>query len=375
MNVAVITTSRADYGIYASLLRLLKDDPDLNYGLVVSGSHLSELHGYTVMEIERDQHPVYGRVPATPKTTDAAGIALTLGEAAIGFAAVWDELQNKIDLVVSLGDRYEMFAAVAATVPYNLPVAHIHGGETTLGAIDDKFRHAISCMSLLHFPATPAYAKRVAEIVGSDQYVYAVGAPSLDSLEVLELPSIKEVQDKFGVDFTLPTILVTFHPETTAATDSENQVKALCETLSYLTSRYQIVLNLPNADTYSTAIRNAFIALGTDDDRVITIESFGKRYYFAALKYCKFLIGNSSSGLLEAPSFGKYTINLGDRQKGRAKSSNIIDVPVERKAILTAVEEVEAMGYDYKGDNVYYKNGTAAKQIVDEIKRWKIAKK
>ena len=369
MNILVVTTSRADYGIYHSLLTALQQS-DIQYGLVVSGTHLSHRHGYTVAEIEQDGHPIATRITAVPVDTHAETIATTIGATVQKFAAYWATVHTTVDLIVVLGDRYEMFAAVTAAVPFNLPIAHIHGGETTLGAIDDKFRHAITAMSLLHFTSTRQYAERVVAMIGGRDHVHWVGAPSLDDIDTLSCYSIDEMRAKFSIDFGVPSILVTFHPETVATSKNTFYATVLVETLSTLSKRYQIVITLPNADTEAEVIRGAFEALSNSNRSVVTIESFGKRGYFSALRWAKLLIGNTSSGLLEAPSFGRYVVNVGDRQAGRVRSANVIDAAVEEEAILNAVAAIEKCGYLYEGINLYHKEGAAAVEIMHHIEQW-----
>ena len=368
MRVLVITTSRADYGIYHSLLRRLAEDPGTELGLVVGGTHLSAGHGRTVDLIERDGYPIVGRVESVPARDNAAGVADTMGTALRGFAAVWAREAATTDYVVALGDRYEMFAAVAATVPFNLRVVHLHGGETSLGAIDDKFRHAITVMSTLHFTATEGYAVRVRQLVNSGRGVYAVGAPALDGLEEMDLYSPAELRDVFGTDFTRPTILTTFHPETVAVDDNEAYGRELCAALRDLAGRYACVITMPNADTAGTILRAQFTELAAEVPGIQTIENFGKKGYFSAMKHCAFLLGNTSSGIIEAASFGKYAINVGARQDGRTRSDNLIDVPAERGAIRAAVDRLEAGGLHYGGENVYRGAAPAAEAIFRILK-------
>jgi GDP/UDP-N,N'-diacetylbacillosamine 2-epimerase (hydrolysing) len=370
VRVAVITTSRADYGIYQSLLSALAADPAVSYGLVVSGTHLSKEHGYTVQNIERDGHPIWGRVESVPEKDTPLAVAEVTGRAMTGFAACWANLALDLDVVVCLGDRYEMFAAVAATVPFNLPVAHLHGGETTLGAIDDKYRHAITAMSTLHFTATEEYAQRVAGIVGDITEVYAVGAPSLDGVAGLDFPSKEDMLAQFGTDFSRPSILVTLHPETVNLNANEGMTDEVVEALSELASRFLVVITMPNADTQGMVIRKAFALLAEKNPNVLTLENFGKLGYFAAMKYCSFLLGNTSSGLLEAPSFGKFAINVGRRQEGRARSGNVIDVPAKASAIFAAVAEVEKQNLSYIGTNVYVRSDNAAGEILNHLRAW-----
>lgn len=364
MKVAVITTSRADYGIYNSLLNAFAEAEDVEYGLVVSGTHLSAEHGRTITAIERDGHPIWGRVESVPEEDTPEAVAAITGIALAGFSSVWAALAESLDVVVCLGDRYEMFAAVAATVPFNLPVAHLHGGETTLGAIDDKYRHAITAMSTLHFTATEEYAGRVAGITGSSEQVYTVGAPGLDGLDSLQLLTPKEMQTRFGIDLSHPTILVTLHPETVDLAANKALARSVVAALDKLTERYRVVITLPNADTMGQLLRTEFLTLASRNDRVVALESLGKIGYFTTMRDCAFLLGNTSSGLLEAPSFGKFTLNVGQRQAGRARSPNVVDVIAVTSEILFAVQRLERGGFLYRGHNVYLRDGCASQNIL-----------
>ena len=368
MRVGVITTSRADYGIYQPLLRELSAAEDVDFGLLVSGTHLSDKHGYTIQEIQAAGYPIWATVPSVPADYGPGDISRATGETLAGFAHAFTELHADLDFVIALGDRYEMFAAVAATVPFNLKVVHLHGGETTLGAIDEKYRHAITAMSSIHFPSTDLYGERVAGIIGSTASVLVVGSVSLDGLDEMKLPCSQEIAERFGIDFGEPTILVTMHPETVAYQRNESFARTLCQALDRLSERYQIVVTLPNADTMGEIIRQQFYQLRDSNQRIKLVENFGKVGYFAAMKYAKLLIGNTSSGLLEAPSLGRYAINLGDRQAGRARSANVIDVPYDVERILQAVAEVENTGMIYTGENVYVKYPDPARRIVSALR-------
>lgn len=367
MRVAVITTSRADYGIYRSLLRELANANDVEYGLLVAGTHLSRRHGYTLAEIEADGHPVWASVETVPENDQPIDIARATGQTVSGFAEVYASLPRP-DFVVALGDRYEMFGAVAATVPFGLQVAHLHGGEKTTGAIDDRFRHAITVMSAIHFPATERYGQRVAEITGDEAGIFVVGSLAMDDFAVAALPSIEMMRERFGIDFTKETILVTLHPETVNYRNIGRQAAIFCAALAELAARYQIVVTLPNADTAGTEIRAAFNELAGKSASVILLENFGKDGYFAAMQYSRMLLGNSSSGLLEAPSFGKFAINVGSRQAGRERSANVLDVNYDTQAILSAVREIEKRDCRYSGNNVYVKYANAGRRVVTTLR-------
>lgn len=364
MRIGILTSTRADYGIYYSLLKALESDKEITFGLFVFGTHLSEEHGHTVDLIERDGYPIYEHIDTLPDKDDPLGISRAMGKTGTNFAKVWERWASQLDVVVAVGDRYEMFASVAATVPFGMQVAHLHGGETSLGAIDDKFRHAITLMSGLHFTTTPGYADKVVQLIGTSAGVYYVGAPSLDGLAELPQLTVPEMMDRFGTDFSQPTVLVTFHPETVATDKNETYGKELCAALDELTDRYQVVITMPNADTMGSVLRRQFLALSAKNNRVITIENFGKIGYFSAMRHCAFLLGNTSSGIIEAASFQKYAINLGDRQKGREHSENLLSIPVDTAGIVKAVAELEKSGLNYNGDNIYVKTGGAAAEII-----------
>jgi len=295
MNIGVLTSTRADYGIYYSLLKALAADEETAFGLFVFGTHLSDEHGRTVTLIERDDYPIYERVDTMPERDDAAGVSWAMGKTMTNFASVWERWAERLDVVIALGDRYEMFAAVAATVSFGIPI---------------------------------------------------------------------------GIDFSQPTILVTFHPETVARDKNEAYGKELCRALDRLTDRYQVVVTMPNADTMGSVLRRQYLALGKENDRVIIIESFGKIGYFSAMEFCSFMLGNTSSGIIEAASFKKYAINLGARQDGRAHSDNLITLPVRESSILAAVEKLEQNNLIYTGTNAYLKSGAAATEILSALKRF-----
>lgn len=352
MRIVVLTSSRADYGIYLPLLKRLEKDAFFDLKIIAFGTHLSSFHGYTIKQIEADGFEIIERVESLVLGDSATAVSSAIGLTVVKFAAIWERLKDEVDLVLTLGDRYEMFAAVSAAVPFNLKIAHFHGGETTLGAIDNVFRHAISLMSSIHFAATQPYCDRIAEITGSEEHIYNVGALSLDNFKKMDLLSKADFQTQFDIDITMPTILVTFHPETVSLQKNEVYTEVLVKTFEKLTLKYQIIITMPNADTMGNLIRTEFLKLEKEQQKVICVESFGKLGYFSCMKHCTFLLGNTSSGIIEAASFGKFVINVGDRQKGRARSGNVIDVAIEEEKILNAVSIIKKQ--KYKGENIYH---------------------
>lgn len=365
MRVSVLTSSRADYGIYLPLLKQLKDDTYFDLNIIAFGTHTSYEYGYTIENILADGFNINYKIVTVLRNSPreiSKSIALTINE----HAKVWEEEKDKTDLIFCLGDRYEMFAAVSASIPFNIPVAHIHGGETTLGAIDNKFRHAITQMSTYHFTSASEHVEKVKKLTDSNK-IYNVGALSLDNLDTLELLSINRFQEKFNINLSLPSILVTFHPETVSFDKNETYAKELSSAFKKL-DKFQIIITMPNADTMGNLIRNTFSKLTMECKHVICIENFGVKGYFTAMKHSLFLLGNTSSGIIEAASFKKYVINLGDRQKGRCSGDNIFDVRIDKDVILKTVEKINSLG-EYLGGNIYKGKIAASKQIIDVLKQ------
>ena len=352
LKIGVLTSTRADFGIYQPLLEELSGQVNLfQTELIVFGTHLSRFHGYTRSEIEASSdfpiHEVFGM----PLADNPAAIANAYGSLVSSFSQFW--ASHTYDWVLSLGDRYEMSAAVQAGIPQGVRFAHLHGGETTLGAIDNIYRHQISLAATLHFVATDAFADRVKEITHSDQ-VYPVGALSLDNLSKLKLPAWAQVKDKFDIKAD-QFALCTFHPETVAYEKNAGYSKEAAEALAQLAKKLPVVITMPNADTNGTLFREAFSALkAKSPDRIFLVESFGRLNYFSAMQQARFLVGNTSSGIVEAASFQKHVVNVGNRQKGRPQSKNIINAEFDAQAILTASDKAIEAG-TYAGNNIYHK--------------------
>ena len=323
------------------------------------------LTGHTIDNIIGDGFVVDHTVDHILRDDSPAGISLSMGTASLKFSEIWKQEKENYDMVFCLGDRYEMFAAVGAATPFNMRFAHIHGGETTLGAIDNKFRHCLSIFSILHFTSTEKYAERVAEITGNNVGIYTVGALSLDNLQDVQLLSKEQFREKYKIDLNHPTILVTFHPETVTPEKNENQAKELVKALITFNG-YQIIITMPNADTMSNAMRNVYEQFARSQPKVFLIENFGTPGYFSCMKLCEFVLGNSSSGIIEAASFRKYTVDVGDRQKGRMRSGNIIHSNADSASVVAACKEALNAG-SYNGDNIYFRNG-AANKIINVLK-------
>lgn len=364
MKIAVLTSSRADFGIYLPLLQQLESDSFFSLEIIAFGTHLSDEHGRTISEIEKYNFEIVHAVPTPVLNTTSHDIAKNIGEIIGIFADFW--ASNSYDYIIALGDRYEMFAAVTATTPFVYKVAHIHAGETTLGAIDNIYRHAISLMSKLLFVSTEIYKEKAIQI-NPDAKTFNVGALSVDNLKHIEFLSVNDFNLKFNIDLELPTILCTFHPETVNLEKNITYIHELLSAFTDLILNYQIVITLPNADTVGDQIRQIILEYGQRNPSVKIIESFGMVGYLSCMKYCKMMIGNTSSGFVEAAYFPKWVINIGNRQDGRIISQNIINIPVEKQEILEAVGIVENSS-DLTFPSIYG-NGETASEICRILKQ------
>jgi GDP/UDP-N,N'-diacetylbacillosamine 2-epimerase (hydrolysing) len=364
-NILVLTSSRADYGIYLPLLKELRLTEEIQFEILAFGTHLSAKHGYTINEILKDGFTVQHQVEIPVEHDGPEDIALCFAKTVEHFSRFWAKKGKDYDWIIVLGDRFEMAAAVAAGIPFVLPFAHIHGGETTLGAIDNIYRHFITLSSSLHFVSLPAFKERVIEIVGEQARCFVVGALGLDNLSQMPLLSIEEFYQKWQIDLTKPSILITIHPETVAFEDNVIFVSETKEAFQTLAIQYQLIITMPNADTFGNLYRQVFQSLKEEFlNQVYLIENFGTVSYFTAMKYVGLMLGNTSSGITEGASFQKYVLNIGDRQKGRIAGENVIHVPFNGKEMIARVNEY--YGKFYRKENIYYKGG-AAKNIVKEL--------
>jgi len=364
MRIGILSSSRADYGIYLPLLEKMKGDAFFSLEIIAFGTHLSKVHGYTLNEIQKDGYDCIHTLSSLISNDDEQSIASSYGLTVLKFAEFW--AQHHYDLVFCLGDRFEMSAAVQAGIPFGVKFAHIHGGETTLGAIDNVYRHQITLASVLHFTATEVFKNKVAHLIDTTEGVYTVGSLSLDNIEVFEPINKKVFYDTFKIP-NQDYALVTFHPETVSSKDNFKYVKAIKKALEKTAENLFIVITMPNADTLGSIYREEILQLKKEHpDSILLVENFGKVNYFSAMHYAKILIGNTSSGILEAASFGKYVVNVGDRQKGRVQSDNILNCEFEEAGIVAAADR--ALAFEkFNGKNVYYRKG-AADTIIKTIK-------
>jgi len=368
MKLGLLTSSRADFGIYMPLIQKIIKDEFFHLSVIAFGAHTAHANSPSMEEIQKAHIKNIYKIPCLLSNDEPIGIASSYALTACKFADFWSN--NLFDYVLCLGDRFEMNAAIQAGIPYGVKFAHLHGGETTLGAIDNIYRHQITLASKIHFVATPHHAKRVNDIIGTNNTnnVYTVGALSLDEFEHIPLLSNIEFRSVYNLPLEEEYILITFHPETVAPEQNELFAHEVYHALSALAKNYFLVISMPNADTLGSLYRESLTRLkSTMPNKVHLSETFGKINYFSAMKHATIVLGNSSSGIIEAASLKKYVVNVGDRQKGRDQSSNVINCPFAKDDIIQSVVQAIKLGA-YNGTNIYYAPGTA-NQIINIMKK------
>lgn len=333
-TVCVVTGSRAEFGLLLPLLQKLHTEPTAELRLVVTGSHLSQAFGNTVTEIERADLPIHARIPLPLGQGTAEMIGATAA-AMSAFGAYFAE--NRPDLLVVLGDRYEIFGACTAAAMHGIPIAHLHGGETTEGAVDEFLRHAITKMSYLHFTSCEAYRRRVIQLGEAPERVFNVGASGVENALHTPLLSLAELQENLSFDLTSrPYAVVTFHPVTLEQNTAERQMAELIAAMDSFPAMGFIVTKA-NADAGGAAINAIWDEAAKDRPNWYVTPSLGMKRYLSALKSAQMMLGNSSSGIIEAPAMHIPTVNIGDRQKGRMMAESILSCPPERSAIVSAM--------------------------------------
>jgi len=364
MKIGILTSSRADFGIYLPLISELKGDPEIELEIIAFGTHLSSMHGRTIDDIKEHGFNKIVEIPSVLASDDEESISTAFGLTSLKFSSLWSN--RSYDLVFCIGDRYEMAAAVSAGIPFNITFAHIHGGETTLGAIDNIYRHSISLSSKYHFVTTEPFKKRLTEIVGSDKNIYVTGSLGLVNLKNIKLLSKEDFLKKWNIDLNKKTILVTVHPDTVKVEKNQHYSEQTRKFVEELSKNIQIVITMPNADTLGSIYRDVYKTLNIKNPQNIhLIENFGTQSYFTCMNYCDLIIGNSSSGIIEAASFKKVVLNVGDRQKGRLSNKNVIHVPFDADSILKEFDKWTSKVYS--GSNIYEK-GETVEIICNEIK-------
>lgn len=373
-TIGVVTGARSDYGIYVPLLKKIQADPDLHLHLIVTGMHLSPEFGCTVEAIKNDGFQIGERIEMLLSSDSPEGIVKSMGLGAIGFAKAFSGYRP--DILVVLGDRFEMHCAALAALPFKIPVAHIHGGEITQGAIDDALRHSITKLSHLHFVSTDEYARRVVQMGEEPWRVTVTGALGLDNLDTVELLKAEELTERFGLKLdNMPFLLVTFHPVTLEYEDTEWQISELLAALKAVD--LPVIFTMPNADTSGRIIARKIEEFVETHSHTQVVDNLGTQGYFSMMSIASAMVGNSSSGIVEAASFQLPVVNVGIRQKGRARNSNVIDVDYDRKGIIKGIGKAVDPEFRSKlrgPQNIYYSGG-ASEKIVDVLKQMQLDNK
>ena len=366
-KICVVTSSRADYGLLRWVMQGIKDDPELKLQIIATGMHLSPTFGLTYRVIEEDGFMVDAKVEILGSSDSPATIAGSMGLALAGTAKAFSDL--KPDLVVVLGDRYEIFAAAAAALVTKIPVAHLHGGETTVGAFDEAFRHSITKMSHLHFVATDEYRSRVLQLGENPKNVYLVGGVGIDSIKNLPLLSKEDFENQLGIKLDTKSLLITFHPVTLDSESPEQQMKELLAALSHLHDT-TLIFTMPNADTGGRVLIDMIEKFVGQNKNAKVFTSLGQLKYLSCISHVDGVVGNSSSGLTEVPTFKKGTINVGDRQMGRIQASSVINCEPKEKDIKRAIETLYSLDFNSNLAATVnpYGEGGASARIVKALK-------
>ncbi len=361
-NICVVTGSRAEYGLLYWLIKSIKDDPKLELQIIATGMHLSHEFGLTYKEIENDGFHINCKIEMLLSADTPSAISKSTGMGLIGFADAYNELNP--DIVVVLGDRFEILAASIAALYARIPIAHIHGGETTMGAFDESIRHSITKMAYWHFVAADEYEKRVVQLGEDPERVFNVGGLGVDAIRKARLFTKKELMSKTGIKFGNKNLLITYHPVTLEKQTSQKHFQSLLNVLGELRD-VNLIFTMPNADSDGRIIKQMIgDFVNRYKERSLSFTSMGHIKYLSTLQFVDGVVGNSSSGLTEAPTFKIGTINVGDRQKGRLKAKSVIDCNPTKESIKNAVETLYSDDFQMilpSVENPYGKGNTIEK--------------
>ena len=366
-KVCVITGTRAEYGLLYWLIKEIESDQELTLQLLVTGMHLSPQFGLTYKEIEKE-FKINKKIDILSSSDADKDISKSMGLAQISFAETFEELRP--DIIVVLGDRYEIFSAVAAGMIARIPIAHIHGGESSEGAIDEAIRHSITKMSHLHFTASEEYKNRVIQLGEDPERVFNVGGMGIENINRLELLSKDKLEESLNFKLNKKNILITFHPATLENKTSKMQFKELLDAVDELDDT-NIILTNSNSDSGGKIINkmiNDYVV--KNNHKSVGFASLGQLRYLSAMQYIDAIVGNSSSGLIEAPSFKIGTINIGDRQKGRIKADSVIDCLPNKESIRNAFDILYSKKFQSRLKTIQnpYDQGNSSKKVIKVLK-------
>lgn len=367
-KVCVVTGGRSDYGLLKWLMKAIQNDKELELQVIATGMHLSPKFGSTLSEIEQDGFEVNEKIECLGVNDSVLETTNAIAKTMTGCSQAYSRLRP--DLVLVLGDRFEVFAAVSAALVANIPVAHLHGGEVTSGAIDESFRHAITKMSALHFVSNKDYQRRVLQMGENPKNVFIVGGLGVDAILKVQPISKEQLSKELGISFQSKSLMVTFHPETTTDNSSMAKIAEVLKALAKLTDT-TLIFTAPNADFGNSMITDLIIRFVKDNKDSYFFESLGQNYYFSMLTHVDGVLGNSSSGLTEVPSFKKGTINIGDRQKGRIQAASVINSPANEISVSAAIDQLFSKEFQQALANTAnpYGDGGASQRILQILKK------
>lgn len=368
-TICVVTATRAEYGLLKPLIFKLKEDKDINLKVVVTGMHLSPEFGFTYKEIMNDNIEIDERIEILMSSDTNVGVCKSMAMAIISFSEYFNRI--KPDMLVILGDRYEMFSIASVATVLNIPIAHLHGGEITEGLYDDAFRHSITKMSYIHFTSCEEYRKRVIQLGEKPDRVFNVGAIGLDIIKNIKLLSLNELEE--SIDFKLDKKfgIVTFHPVTLENGTAEKQCNELLRALDNF-NNMKFIITKANSDTDGRIINKLIEEYASrNKERILVVSSLGQLRYLSAMKYSSVIIGNSSSGIIETPSFKVPTVNIGSRQKGRIKARSVIDCEVKKDEIILAINKALDLKFlqSIKDIENPYGDGESSEKIIVNLKK------
>jgi len=370
-KICVVTSTRAEYGLLYWLLKEIEADSELELQLIVTGMHLSPEFGLTYKEIEKE-FKIDKKIEILGSSHSKLDICTEIARVYEKFTPAFSEL--KPDILVLLGDRYEIFGVAGVASIMQIPIAHIHGGETTQGAFDEAFRHSITKMSHIHFAATREYASRIIQLGEEPGRVFNVGGPGIENIKKLNLLNKDEFEKSINFKLTKKNILITFHPVTLENGSAKEQFSELLKAIDELKDT-NFIFTKANSDIDGDVINKMIDEyISKNSQKAVTFASLGQLRYLSAIKFVDIVLGNSSSGLSEVPSFKKATINIGDRQKGRAKASSVIDVRPVKEEILAAIKKVYSKEFEQvlKDTTNPYDGGNSSKKMLKILKEIKL---
>lgn len=366
-KICVVTATRAEYGVLKNTINCIANDKDLELQLVVTGTHLSKDFGYTVNEIEEDGFPISERVEILMSSDSTIGISKTMGIAFISFADVFSRLEP--DIIIVVGDRYELIPICSCAMNARIPIAHISGGETTEGAIDEAVRHCITKMSYLHFPGCEEYRKRIIQLGEAPNRVFNFGDVGVENIYKTSFLSKEELEETLNFSLVKPYASVTFHPVTLEGDDVEKQCTELFNAIKDFNDM-NFIFTKANADTGGRIINRMIDDFVSKNSNCIAFSSLGIKRYLSLLKYSEFVLGNSSSGIIEAPCFHKPTVNIGNRQSGRLRAKSVIDCDANCNEIKKAINIARSDSFKKIAKDAInpYGSGDTSVNIVKTIK-------